>query len=339
MKKGIISCLLACCLTVAAMPAAYGLDDVIANDASGIPDETLYMTLLAQTDADGDGQISRAEASALEQMILLGGDVWEGTELEPIRSLQGLSHFAQVKEIGLYDLTGIDLSPIGQLTNVQSAAVMGMDNACVPVIAGLPKLEEFVIMDLLEEGKISDLSGLSGASALHTLVIANNPVSDLSPLAGLTSLREVGITLTPLSDISPLAGLTELEILMLPGNAITTLPDLTGLHKLTPETTDFTGNHISADELRAKLPAALAEDKAWIISNKYPYAGDLNADDTITIVDVMEACKVLARQSADGEATPDEIDRGDMDGDEKVTITDVMDICKILARNAQYPGI
>ena len=112
------------------------------------------------------------------------------------------------------------------------------------------------------------------------------------------------------------------------------MPDLTGLTKLTPGTTDLSGNHISADELRTKLPQRLAQSKSWIIANKYPYAGDLNKDDSVTIVDVMEACKVLARKTAGSETTPEEIDRGDMNGDENVTIEDVMEICKVLARKA-----
>ncbi|MCI8360008.1 MAG: hypothetical protein HFE86_01555, partial [Clostridiales bacterium] len=59
-----------------------------------------------------------------------------------------------------------------------------------------------------------------------------------------------------------------------------------------------------------------------------------NKDGKVTIQDVMEACKVLARQSAGKDPTADELARGDLDGDGKFTITDVMEICKILARQA-----
>ncbi|MCI8361210.1 MAG: hypothetical protein HFE86_07745 [Clostridiales bacterium] len=62
--------------------------------------------------------------------------------------------------------------------------------------------------------------------------------------------------------------------------------------------------------------------------------GDMNKDGKVTIQDVMEACKVLARQSAGKAPTEDEMKRGDLDGDDKFTITDVMEICKILARQA-----
>ncbi len=62
--------------------------------------------------------------------------------------------------------------------------------------------------------------------------------------------------------------------------------------------------------------------------------GDLDGNGEVTIQDVMEACKVLARQSAGKAPTAEEMLRGDLDGDNKISITDVMEICKILARKA-----
>ena len=60
--------------------------------------------------------------------------------------------------------------------------------------------------------------------------------------------------------------------------------------------------------------------------------GDLDKDDGVTIADVMEACKVMARESTGSDPTDEEIQRGDLDGDGEITIADVMEICKILAR-------
>ncbi len=60
--------------------------------------------------------------------------------------------------------------------------------------------------------------------------------------------------------------------------------------------------------------------------------GDLDKDGEVTIADVMEACKVMAREAAGTDPTDDEVVRGDLDADEEITIADVMEICKILAR-------
>ena len=62
--------------------------------------------------------------------------------------------------------------------------------------------------------------------------------------------------------------------------------------------------------------------------------GDMDQDGKVTIQDVMEACKVLARKSAGKEPTAEEMARGNLDGDDAFTITDIMEICKILARQA-----
>ena len=63
-------------------------------------------------------------------------------------------------------------------------------------------------------------------------------------------------------------------------------------------------------------------------------SGDLDGDGEVTIADVMEACKVMARESAGTDPGNLEIYVGDLDGDHEITIADVMEICKILARGA-----
>ncbi len=62
--------------------------------------------------------------------------------------------------------------------------------------------------------------------------------------------------------------------------------------------------------------------------------GDMDKNGVVTIQDVMEACKVLARQSAGKSPTEEELLRGDLNGDNAFTISDVMEICKMLARGA-----
>ena len=54
----------------------------------------------------------------------------------------------------------------------------------------------------------------------------------------------------------------------------------------------------------------------------------------VTIADVMEACKILARKSAGTQPTPVELIAADLTKSDGVTINDVMEICKILARKA-----
>lgn len=92
----------------------------------------------------------------------------------------------------------------------------------------------------------------------------------------------------------------------------------------------------AADE-RAKtltVTAWLQEDGTVSASTEISLytPGDLDGDREVTIADVMEACKVLARKSANQAPSDFELLVGNIDGDADFTIGDVMEICKILAR-------
>lgn len=63
--------------------------------------------------------------------------------------------------------------------------------------------------------------------------------------------------------------------------------------------------------------------------------GDLTKDGTLDIQDVMSACRVLARQTAGGLPTDEELLLGDMDGGGVLDIQDIMSICRALARQNQ----
>ncbi len=60
--------------------------------------------------------------------------------------------------------------------------------------------------------------------------------------------------------------------------------------------------------------------------------GDMTGDGKVDITDVMEACRVLARNNTGSKPNDQELERGDMNGDQKILIDDIMSICRILAR-------
>lgn len=62
--------------------------------------------------------------------------------------------------------------------------------------------------------------------------------------------------------------------------------------------------------------------------------GDVDGNGYVDIIDVMGACRILARKSTGIKPTDKEMARADMDGDDDVDITDVMSICRIIARQA-----
>ena len=60
--------------------------------------------------------------------------------------------------------------------------------------------------------------------------------------------------------------------------------------------------------------------------------GDLDGDGEVSIIDVMQACKILARSNSGAQPTDQEVFIGDLTGDGKVLIDDVMALCKRLAQ-------
>ncbi len=81
-----------------------------------------------------------------------------------------------------------------------------------------------------------------------------------------------------------------------------------------------------ADEAAEALQAAAAALSASFKK------GDVNRDGSISIQDVMTACRILARNSTGQAPTDKELEVGDMDGDNKILIQDIMSICRVLAR-------
>lgn len=106
------------------------------------------------------------------------------------------------------------------------------------------------------------------------------------------------------------------------GTAVTADGLLTLASDETAETLTVTAASAVAPEISGSLTLAI-----------YPQ-GDLDQDRKATIADVMEACKVLARKSAEQKPSAAEIALGDLDGDGDVTIADVMEVCKLLARQS-----
>ena len=80
--------------------------------------------------------------------------------------------------------------------------------------------------------KISNLTGLEGATNLRVLYLWGNNVSDISAVSGLTNLRELNVDNNSISDISAVSGLTNLTYLSLGGNSVSDISSVAGLTNL-----------------------------------------------------------------------------------------------------------
>ena len=90
-------------------------------------------------------------------------------------------------------------------------------------LTGLSALSTLKLSGNLDRNKISDLTPLAGLSALSTLDLSHNKISDLTPLAGLSELSTLGLNNIPMSDsnLTLVAGLSGLSTLFLAGTGMT----------------------------------------------------------------------------------------------------------------------
>lgn len=144
----------------------------------------------------------------------------------PINDLAGLE---KCKKLTFLFVTGAvsDLTPLAQLTSLQTVTVKG--------------------------GKIRDLKPLAGLTELEYLDLSNNEISDLTPLANLKKLKTLQLSNNQLKNLNGLAGLTALETLRVDGNQIADLKPLAGLKTLI--TVDVRKNQVTDVSPLAGLPS------------------------------------------------------------------------------------
>ncbi len=196
---------------------------LVVNSRSGLSSEEIDSALACCVNTQLRISVHRFSSNILG--TLLGDDVDLNTKVfEKIA--------AQMKQTGLrpLDLSGtrisdLSLSPITNLTKLESLDLRGTGVSDISPLAGLTGLES---LDLMETG-VSDISPLAGLTGLRSLELGGTGVSDISPLAGLTGLRSLELGGTGVSDISPLAGLTGLESLELGGTGVSDISPLAGL--------------------------------------------------------------------------------------------------------------
>lgn len=101
-------------------------------------------------------------------------------------------------------------------------------------LAGLSAATNLDWLALADNG-LKNIADLASLRSLTWLDLSDNAIADLAPLSGLTELRTLHLGGNSVSDLTALAGLTELRELVLSGNAVSNLRplwDLTALEQL-----------------------------------------------------------------------------------------------------------
>ena len=261
------------------VPVALGhlLARLVVNSRSGLPSERIDSALACcvntqlRISADTFSSRQARRERRPETNIfgtLLGDDVDLNTKVfEEIE--------AQMKQTGLRALdlsftriSDLSLSPITNLTKLESLDLRGTGVSDISPLAGLTGLES---LDLRGTG-VSDISPLAGLTGLESLDLVGTGVSDISPLAGLTGLQWLNLWGTGVSDISPLAGLTGLQWLNLEGTGVSDISPLAGLTGL--QSLNLWGTGVSDISPLAGLTGLRALDlRGTGVSDISPLAG------------------------------------------------------------------
>ncbi|WP_075722017.1 leucine-rich repeat domain-containing protein [Roseburia sp. 499] len=204
----------------------------IENDETGIPDKVLYDKLLSQSDKNGDGRLSVAEAEA--QMWVMTGIApeweWGGERPEEkrIKSLKGIEYFKNLNMISLIDHSITDITPLSGLTNLTSLCLYHNKITDITPLSGLTNLASLS----LGRNEITDITVLSGMTNLTSLSLDSNNIEDITAIEGLTILTSLELGKNRITDITALSGLTNITALELEENEITDITPLSGMKNL-----------------------------------------------------------------------------------------------------------
>ncbi len=188
-------------------------DDVIANDASGIPDRELYQRVLEEVeDWRSKNGLPKRE-----------GEAFTRREAEQLKTLWAPNG-------GVQDLTGI-----GCLGNLEILSIEDYSNAGANGFESLQPLQDLKRLKKLKIDRsqsLESLAGIEGLVRLKRLHLARSGLKSLSGIEGLTELKELHADYGRLASLKGIEGLTKLEWLTADGNRLKSVKEIRPLKKL-----------------------------------------------------------------------------------------------------------
>ena len=230
-------------------------DEIIANDASGIPDKILYAIVLETGDSNKDGVLTKEEAENITTVRAEHAGIKDLTGIQYLKKMAFLdatdNQISDISMLNKQDTPELaevylgsnqisDASPLKDLTDMID---LDLSDNKISDISSLKDLTQLVTLDLTDN-QISDISALENMTNLSwCLRLGNNRITDITPLRNMTKLRnEVNLSNNQISDLSPLQNLTKILSLYLSGNQIS---DLTPLRDLQLDELFIENNNIS----------------------------------------------------------------------------------------------
>ncbi len=132
-----------------------------------------------------------------------------------------------------------DLSPLAELTKLESLNIRGVPFKDLAFVAALKELEELEMFMTTAKGLgpgtagVTDIAPFKGLANLKKLHFYACPFTDASPLADAVGMEDLSLYMAKVADLTPLKGMTKLERLSLYSVPAKDLSPLAGMTELT----------------------------------------------------------------------------------------------------------
>lgn len=251
-------CVSACPTAVMAEESPSVDNNIIKNDENGIPDKVLYEYLLENGDGtvDGnkDGKLSIEEGEKIQWLqIYLKG------EQDKVESFKNLSKYAP---------------NIGQLTyadwrseEIKEADAITLKKNDLEEIAALSALGMLRICDM----NLKDTSVLSKINTLEVLEFEGCSIPNMDFLneENYSQLYYLNLDDTSVEKIpNAVSSMKDMYYLNLRNCGVKELPDMKDFKELKADSLVLDGNLLTAEELRAKLPAQITDEQITKIAEE-----------------------------------------------------------------------
>ena len=251
---------------------AEGMDEVIPNDETGIPDKGLYQAILQELGKGKEDVLTRAEAESMEWFDSMGAwnEYMDPDDMEEIRSLKGIGYLKNLRSVDLeyYKLTSLD--GIEELEHLKYLSVCGC------LVSDLTALRHENMKSLLQlvliSNRLTSLEGTENLGNLYYLNVQDNRLTSLAGVEKLTNLTSLNVSMNKLTGLAGVEKLPKLEKLDASYNRVKKLPNLKKLDKLKYKTCDLTHNLLKEKEIRKKVPERFLKGggksrKGWLKDN------------------------------------------------------------------------
>ena len=215
-KKYIVGLLVLLCGILMCVSGAHASeDDVIANDASGIPDPELYQSALKAV------RYKRTEDTYTEEEYRK--ETFTRQEAERVRELH-------VMDGGVRDLTGIEcFCNLERLIVEDGYNINANEFTSLKPLQGLKLLKE---LEIDRSWNLESLAGIEGLTGLERLRVTRTGLKSLAGIEGLVRLRELDLRQSGLKSLAGIEGLTDLRMLLVDYGRLESLAGIEGLTDL-----------------------------------------------------------------------------------------------------------